>query len=471
MSDAYTKEFNRRKNKYIDRAKQQITKEIKEKTKITNKAELNKIMTYIYGLAVDTMKKKYFLEGSPIKLSGPAQKFTSASTSILAVDEKADPEYFRHWARMIYYIPFYQSLGDTIGYRNGLWEFKGQGIGPEYAYEMLSEFISLGGINGLSIVNWLASDDTIMYAQTYTVLTLKLKTLEDFGIKFRESYLRIMDQLKNRAPGVITMRSLQIQQNIKWDQLHYDSTAIGAGSAMRTGCIGIIYPGSFNRRKLIALATINSRITHNSAVAILGSITTALFTAYAIERVPIAHWPHKLIRFIKGKKIDAFLSESKPAEYELYKKDRILFLGQWEKYVSFRSRTDIRFMNNPVQRIKYLSENFSKGNENFPGSKADDVGIIAYDSVLESGDNLEKLLVYSILHHGDSDTVGSVAFSWFGAYYFSYQNESLALARFHQLEFGSEISEIDKRATQKLIKVYFHDLCVHFARKFIKKLE
>ena len=455
MSDAYTKEFNRRKNKYIDRAKQRITKEIKEKTKITNKAELNKITTYIYGLVIDTMKKKYFLEGSPIKLSGIGLK-----PPILAIDEKADPEYFRHWARMIYYIPLYQSLGDTIGYRNGLWEFKGQGIGPEYAYEMLSEFISLGGINGLSIVNWLASDDTIMYARTYNDLTFKIKTVEDFGETFRASYLKIMDQLKNRAPGMITMRSLQIQQNIKWNQLHYDSTAIGAGSAMRTGCIGIIYPGSLNRIRLISVATINSRITHNSTVAILGSITTALFTAYAIERVPIAHWPHKLIRLIKSNKIDTLLSEGGPVEYELYKKDRGLFLGQWEKYVSFRfaglvPRTDIRFMNNPVQRIKYLSENFSKGNENFPGSKADDVGIIAYDSVLESGDNLEKLLVYSILHHGDSDTVGSVAFSWFGAYYFSYQNESLAMARFHQLEFGSDIVEIDKKADTKINKGVF----------------
>lgn len=463
--------FTKLKVKYSARARLRIKQKISKKTGIEDEKQIDKITDYICKLTDDSIRKKYFLEGSPIfvakkKLYDP----------IFSIENKTESQDFHHWALMIYYIPFYQSLGDTIGYRNGLWEFKDKNLGPEYAYEMLSEFISLGGINGLSIVNWLASDDTIMYIKTYDIACKKIKDVDDFGTKCQKTYLASIDILKNRAPGITTIRSLQIQENIKWDKLHYDSTAIGAGSAMRTGCIGIYYPGSPNRKRLIALATENSRITHNSAMAILGSITTALFTAYAIEKIPISYWPHKLIRFIKGKKIDTYLMKSRPAEYNLYVRDRGLFLGQWEKYVSFRfaglvPRTDLRFMNNPVQRIKYLSENFSKGNENFPGSKADDVGIIAYDALLESGDNLEKLLVYSILHNGDSDTVGSVAFSWFGAYHFSYKNGELALARFEQLEFAKSIRMLFINGFNKLVKVYYHDLYVNFARKFIKKLE
>ena len=388
---------------------------------------------------------------------------------------------FIDWLMRIWSIPLYQSLGDTIGYRNGDWEFNHgeKEAGPEYANEMIGEFIHLGGINGLSIANWIASDDTLFYMETFVTLMQKLPSIQDYGSLLKQNYLRAWPQMENRAPGRRTAQSIQIQQNpnFKWDQLPYDPTAIGNGSAMRTGCVGIFYPGKSNRKKLIALATEASRITHNSAIAILGSITTALFTAYAIERVPIAHWPHRLLKFLDSGKIDLYVEKSRPLEAKMFTRDKSLYRSRWQSYVNFRfagaslvPRMDKPIMQKPVERIRYLSQSYSANQKN-PGSCADDACIIAYDSLLESGDNLEKLLVYSILHNGDSDTVGSIAFSWFGAYYYSKSNDALAESRFKQLEFYKVIGAKNSIATRtKLFKVYYYDLYVHYARKFIKRI-
>lgn len=456
-------------NKYRERAHNKLIKKIAEKTGITNATELNKYGMSIVSKTEAKMKEVYGLE-DPLNFKNYFLEFAEAD--------------FIDWYAMVSCIPLYQSLGDTIGYRNGDWEFNHKnrtGISkPEDANNMIAEFIHLGGINKLSIVNWIASDDTILYLLTYVVLMQKLPSIQDYGEQLRKNYVDNWDKMVNRAPGFTTSRSIQILQNpdVKWDSLQYDPTANGNGSCMRTGCVGIFYPGKSNRKKLIALAVEGSRVTHNSATAILGSITTALFTAYAIERVPITHWPHRLLKLLNSLKINSYMEASRPTEYKLFLRDKQFYIAQWQKYVNFRfagasvvPRTDRRTMNNPVERIKYFAESYSKSHLDNPGGCADDACIIAYDALLESGDNLEKLLVYSILHHGDSDTVGSIAFSWFGAYYFSKANLDLAESRFNQLEFRTEIGSKTLTALRKkLIKVYYHDLFLHFSRKFVKKI-
>ena len=42
---------------------------------------------------------------------------------------------------------------------------------------------------------------------------------------------------------------------------------------------------------------------------------------------------------------------------------------------------------------------------------------MAYDSLLDAGQYWEKLVIYAMLHVGDSDTVGSIAGAWYGAIY------------------------------------------------------
>ena len=52
-----------------------------------------------------------------------------------------------------------------------------------------------------------------------------------------------------------------------------------------------------------------------------------------------------------------------------------------------------------------------------PGSNGLDSIIIAYDSILTSNGNFEKLIYNSMLHAGDSDSTGCIAGAFFGALY------------------------------------------------------
>jgi len=323
----------------------------------------------------------------------------------------------------------------------------------------------------------MVSDDTIMYMATYRVLNQKHITIDDFGKALRLEYLKVLPKMMNRDPGTTTLASLQILEGIEWNQLPYNPTSIGSGTSMRTGCVGIFYPGRNNRKRLIALAIEASRITHNSAIGMLGGLVSALFTAYSIERVPVNHWPHKLLKLFKSMKIDNYLQKSRPKEYPFFLRDKVIFIGKWEQYVNFRfsgltPRLDIRMMQNPVKRIEYLAQNFSRIEKTFfPGGCADDSVIIAYDSLLESGSNLEKLIVYAILHPGDSDTVGCIAMSWFAGAYFTERIYDIVLPRIAELEDVVELlKDIDASIMTKIPKVLVYDMYIHFARRFIRNL-
>lgn len=383
---------------------------------------------------------------------------------------------FLNWTWIALSVPFYHSFGDTLGYYNGNWEFNYNDIstGPKYVNELIYDFISLGGVNDISIRNWKASDDTIMYISTMQVLSETLDDTKSFGEKVKKAYLDDIHLIEDRHPGQTTMISLEMQQDIDWNKLPYNSKAIGAGAAMRTGCIGIFYLGEHNRQKLIELSVDSSRITHNSAIAILGGIVSALFTAYALERVPINLWPHKLLELLKTDIIDKYIINTSTEDYSSkFLRDKDLFTEKWQTYVNkflpgAVPKLDDRFMKNLELRYKYLSDNFSKGCD-IPFSCGDDCLIMAYDSVLRSGGVLEKLIFHSILHPGDSDTVGAIAFSWFGGYYHSPRLEALVGDKFDDLEFFETLYEFFEKNVTKMVKIYYYDMFLNVARQYLVK--
>ncbi|XWV25149.1 ADP-ribosylglycohydrolase [Tupanvirus deep ocean] len=396
------------------------------------------------------------------------------------IDEKFQPtmsEYpeFIGWTSIIMSIPFYQSLGDTIGYHNGNWEFNYGNVreGPDYVNDLIYEFIDLGGVNDMSIKNLYASDDTILYLATLEVLVNTFNSINDFGEIVKNAYIDTLPLIENRHPGNTTQISLEIQKNIAWDKLPYNNKAIAAGSAMRSGCIGMFFPGTHNRKRLVALSVESSRITHNSAIAILASVTAALFTAYSLEKVPINEWPNKLIKLLDSGLVDDYIKESRPNDFQDYMRDKILYVGQWRKYLELlftgtKPKMDIKTMKNPVQRYKYLIDNFSKGCD-IPGSCGDDALIMAYDSLLRSVGTFEKLIVFSVLHPGDSDTVGSIAFSWYGGVYHNPRNEAIVGHFFSDLEFHDKIYDLMEKSIGAFVKIFYHDIYLHIAAKYLKK--
>jgi len=71
------------------------------------------------------------------------------------------------------------AVGDTIGFKNGDWEFNyNQKFDPNYSTTLLYEFISLGGIIGIDFNGWKVSDDTIMHMDTcYALLETDIKII------------------------------------------------------------------------------------------------------------------------------------------------------------------------------------------------------------------------------------------------------------------------------------------------------
>ncbi len=110
---------------------------------------------------------------------------------------------------------------------------------------------------------------------------------------------------------------------------------------MRAMCIGLRFPGAKNRDTLIAVAVESARITHNHPVAIFGAVASAVFTAYAIEGLPIVEWGRNLVQiilpkateYLKATKRDWDQYQSKSANFNYFEE-------QWVKYLKLRQIWD-----------------------------------------------------------------------------------------------------------------------------------
>jgi len=236
----------------------------------------------------------------------------------------------------------------------------------------------------------------------------------------------------------------------------YDFFAGGSGASMRTSCIGLAYNGTTNRGKLVSTAIETSRITHNSAIGYLGGLTSALFTAYAIENISIEKWPFLLMDLFNYGTINQYINYTK-RDVPQFSKDSHVFIKKWSKYTDDKfdesGKPIMRRTNkNLVHRTKYYHDNFSfehRPEVTFPGSGGDDSVIIAYDCLLDAGKSWEKLVVYSMLHGGDTDTTGCIAGSWYGALY---GFGDVPMHRIEKIENKLEIEELGIKIFEKFKK-------------------
>lgn len=322
------------------------------------------------------------------------------------------------------------AFGDTIGYYNGEWEFNHyeEKITTSISDYLLFEFIELGGINQIDFSTWKVSDDTIMHLDTAKILVQDFKNINEFGNKLTKQYVSNLEELEKRHIGKTVKKSLiQLQHGTPWTKLRYDTFSGGNGAAMRTACLGLLYHGKINRKRLIILSLEASRITHNSAIGFLGGINTALFTAYAIEGIHPSKWPYKMLKDIESGIIENYLQTTRGLEE--YNRDKNQFLDPWKKYIEKRFDdkmrfTKQRFMQVPSVRSKFFLDNFvpKEFGTNIVGTNGADVNIIAYDALMDAmiGQNdicWEKFIVYSAIHYGDSDSTGAIAGAFYGAYF------------------------------------------------------
>jgi len=354
------------------------------------------------------------------------------------------------------------AVGDTVGFKNGDWEFKRGSY--EKTLEKLYEFIYLGGVNGIVLKGWTVSDDTVLHIKTALALLDEWSSMDVLGKRFKERYLEAYKEfekegLEKRYPGNTTLNSFELlRSGREWNAVPYRVSDGGSGASMRSLCIGLAFNGENNRDKLLQIAIESSRMTNNSAVGYLGGMTSALFTALAIERIEIESWPFLLIDLFESGKITKYIKTAGRDE-EHYMTDYPVFLSKWKKYIDNkfdRNKKVIqkRISSNLVFRGRYYHENFGykfeKGCDaddyGFIGSGGDDSVIIAYDCLMDAGSNWEKLVIYAMLHIGDTDTTGCIAAGWFGALYgLDYVPDNFV----QHLEFKTELTDIAKRIYKK----------------------
>jgi len=311
------------------------------------------------------------------------------------------------------------AVGDSIGYKNGDWEFSKN-------LDKVYEFIDLGGINHLSLLGWSVSDDTILHMEVANAMLDNYDNIDMLCQSLAKRFISSLDNfekegLKKRNPGKITIKNFKrLRNGSPWNKMPYNRKYGGSGAAMRNLCIGLVFNKLKDRDKLIQTAIETSRISHNSAVGIMGGITSALFTSLAIQDIGIERWPFILIDIINNKIIDNYIKDS-GRDYEEYSKDSHDFIKKWQRYLLNKFDKDgniikTRASLNLYFRSDYYYDNFGfKDGEYFPGSGGDDSVIIAYDALIDSGKSWEKLVFYSMLHKGDTDTTGCIAAGWYGA--------------------------------------------------------
>ena len=314
------------------------------------------------------------------------------------------------------------ALGDTIGFRDGMWEFN---YGKsrfcfEDLLEIFYDFIGLGGVNHLDTTGWKVSDDTLLHlaiadAYVHNNSHNNINNIISKLIKNLEKEFKDMD---GRYPGINTQKNVKLLlDGTDWKSIPYDNNAGGSGASMRTLCLGLIFYGEKNRIKLIEHSIETSRLTHNCATGYLGGLVSSLFTAFAIEDIQIQQWPHKLIELLESSKIDDYMKTTRG--FDTYDRDKHIFIGKWKQYIEDKfennSNNTKKPMHNLVRRAKYYHNNFSK--TSYIGAGGDDSVIIAYDCLIDAKNNWEKLIVYAMLHIGDTDTTGCIAGGWYGALY------------------------------------------------------
>jgi ADP-ribosylarginine hydrolase len=336
------------------------------------------------------------------------------------------------------------ALGDTIGFKNGDWEFNYHDTDKfevlDYVNELIYEFIDLGGINGIDLKEWKISDDTFLHiALAKSLLTYKQKDglNEDIIREIKANMYDEADRMWQEADGTYTdldgkkvvfnrYIGITTSENIDTFTKDYDARYApyndyggGNGAAMRTLCIGMCFSEEQNRNELIQLSIISSQTTHNNASGYLGGFNAALFTALAIEDVPLKEWPYILIKYLKSDKLKSFLSLNNLDQ--VY--DHSQYIRYWQKYIDTKfdkhgNPLRIRANSNPMHRIRYYHDNFYKGGISYQiGSSGYLCMIMAFDALLDCDGCWEKLVVYAMLHSGDSDTIGAVAGGLYGAKY------------------------------------------------------
>lgn len=364
------------------------------------------------------------------------------------------------------------SLFDTIGFMNIFYETnltidKGPYNSFDYfmlsSYYIIKDFISKGGIKNINLDKLYASDDTILMISTLESLNNNdiLKNLLSKHKLLKEQIKFKKNLVEKRYSGIRTLKAMTILNNHKNDNLKdilknyifYNDASGGNGSVIR------IHPYGFLDEKDIYDKVIdNTLATHTSFNAIIGSLITAFFIRYALDKIPIQKWFEKFFNYynknIHNKikkdienKIN-FTEDSNFYEDYDYIYDKLDMYNK--KYYKFYDRfydyqlNQLKFFNiNYISEfLQFLPEYEKTGNIANTGASGFGCIIYVYHMLLSAHStgefNYQQFFYDTVLHGGDNDSTGAVAGALVGVLYgFKYFDQK----QLEKLEFYDEINK------------------------------
>lgn len=363
---------------------------------------------------------------------------------------------------------------DTIGFNNGLYEFnfnqeiKDKNVGMKINYELILDFFFNGGFKNFKIKDKKASDDTILMISTGKVILKKNPSFEDYKLEYIKS-LKLLKGKIDRAPGYRTINSIENLKRIKNKEevFAFQNDGGGNGAAMRSSVIGIKFRNDLN--KLIEQSLLSAKMTHTHPYGYLSSIIVAIFTKFAIEKIPPRNWISILL-YGEFKnytdpiylKITSKLSNEMSKIEKNFVEDFFLTLEKYDNKIVANSNNelytnDLEVIMNLEPKLNnkklffgssgigvilfslYSLINSIKIKENIKKTK---INILNIDNYIP---NWEMLVIISSLNYGDSDTIGIIAGNWYGAL-FGYKN--VVTDDLKNLEFYDELITLSKDLTK-----------------------
>jgi len=341
-------------------------------------------------------------------------------------------------------------IGDIIGFGNGITEFnasnrfnqdnygdKFEQAGADYSNELVFNFINDGGFSTHPKPEFTASDDTIMtHANTKALIKWfeEDSTKSDIDLLIRLIKQEYIGLIKERIDlerfegmykgGMTTVRYLKkLMGGDDYKTWAYDDKAGGSGGSMRSGVFGIVLSKPSEQLKLIVASIESTCLTHPNTIAMLGSVMVGLFASYAVQGKPPIRWCVDGLDVLESETIDKYIESTRESWIPFYQRDKKIFINKWKDYMEDRfDEFDFSYKFSPVmkypsKRTLFYNKFSSRKKDVYPGAGGDDSVIIAYDCLIDSQGSWDKIVFYSMLHVGDSDTTGTICGLLYGLVY------------------------------------------------------
>ena len=390
-------------------------------------------------------------------------------------------------------IMLLHALGDTIGFKNGEWEFNyiTNDVTYKTTLEIVFQFISLGGYSGIDLNGWNVSDDTLFHHGTgLALLELKDSYIDldknKLSDEYKDIYMSYMSsvldniisdqkELVDKEPTIENFARYKFrgvgkkttQSIINWREGKASSLNLsgGNGCAMKFLCIGMLFYKPENLDKLILTSIELGKLTHPSPIGYLGGLTSAYFTHLALNSIPIDSWPQLLIDLVDSDKVSKYINKDNYDEIVAYRR----FISLWKKYMDFRfsngkllktaSHRNLIFRTKffydftvNYDEVKEVDENIENNASivsNIGGSGVTSM-LMVYDALVDAEDSWEKLIYYAMLHVGDSDTIGAIAGGLFGA---MYGYELVPPRMINSIEYKEDLYKVAKNLYKKVLLI------------------